>query len=260
MQNQKSSTIIRKRKLSSLNDVPDPCRYNPNYDAIYKKVPSVIMSVPSSNTSRKPKHKDNNDNNKIQPNNIITNNERINIDENSLSRSSSPKSRNNNNSDKIFQTEISVSSSSQSNHKHTSLLPPIDHLRKNHALRFDQYPNRKSIIMPVLNERISYLEPIDYTKQTNKAVDFRKMRKRGQFDLINISHLHTPGFNYYQPKYALVEKTLPHISFSPRNKPEPSRKFLVKQIMKSSDVPLEYQIIKECNDIKQLKDEDVKEI
>jgi hypothetical protein len=30
--------------------------------------------------------------------------------------------------------------------------------------------------------------------------------------------------------------------------------------MKSYDVPLEYQIIKECNDIKQLKDENIKEI
>ena len=253
MQNQRSSTIIRKRNLPPLNDVPDPGRYNPNYDAIFKKAASAIMYVPSSDTSRKPKHKDNNDNNII-----TTNNEHISINENSLSRSSS-KSRNNNNN-KIFQTEISVSSSSQSNNKSKTLLPPVNYFGKNHALRFDQYSNRKSIIMPVLNERLSYLDPIDYTKQINKAVDFRKMRRRGQFDLINTSHLHTPGSNYYQPKYTLIEKKSPHILLSPRSKPEPSRKFLVKQIMKSYDVPLEYQIIKECNDIKQLKDEDVKEI
>ena len=258
MQNHKSTTIIRKRNLPPLNEVPDPCRYNPNYDAIYKKVPSVIMSVPSSQTSRKLKDHVNANNN-IKTNNIITTNERS-MSEISLSRSSSPKSRNNNNnnSNKIFQTEISVSSSSQSNHKRKTVLPPVDYFGKNHALRFDQYPNRKSIVMPVLNERISYLDPIDYSKQVNKAVDFRKMRNRGQFDLINTSHLHTPGLNYYQPKYALVEKTSPHISFSPRSKPEPSRKFLVKQIMKSYDVPFEYQVIKECNTIK-LSDDDVKE-
>ena len=255
MQNQRSSTTIRKRNLPPLNDVPDPGRYNPNYDAIYKKAPSVKIHVPSSDTSHKSKHKDNNNNN------IITNNERISINENSLSRSSSLKSRNNNNnSNKIFQTEISDFSSSQNNNKRKTLLPPLNYFGKNHALRFDQYSNRKSIIMPVLNERLSYLDPIDYTKQINKAVDFRKMRRRGQFDLINTSHLHTPGSNYYQPKYTLIEKKSPHILLSPRSKPEPSRKFLVKQIMKSYDVPLEYQIIKECNDIKQLKDEDVKEI
>ena len=254
MQKQRSSSLIRKRNLPPLNDVPDPGRYNPNYDAVYKKAPSIKIYVPSSITPRESKHKVSNDNN------IITNNERVNINENSLSRSSS-KSRNiNNNSNKIFQTEISISSSSQSNNKRKTLLPPVNYFGKNHTLRFDQYSNRKSIIMPVLNERLSYLDPIDYTKQNNKAVDFRKMRQRGQFDLINKSHLYTPGSNYYQPKYTLIEKTSPHILLSPRSKPEPSRRFLVKQIMKSYDVPLEYQIIKECNDIKQLKDENIKEI
>ena len=61
MQNQRSSTIIRKRNLPPLNDVPDPGRYNPNYDAIFKKAPSAIMYVPSSITLRESKHKDNND-------------------------------------------------------------------------------------------------------------------------------------------------------------------------------------------------------
>lgn len=36
-----------KKKLTNLSEVPDPCHYNPNYNSIYKKIPSVKMVKPS---------------------------------------------------------------------------------------------------------------------------------------------------------------------------------------------------------------------
>ena len=42
----------KKVQLPSLSESPDPCHYNPNYNAIYKKVPAVRMVKPSVSPRR----------------------------------------------------------------------------------------------------------------------------------------------------------------------------------------------------------------
>ena len=219
-----------KRKLPPLNDIPDPCHYNPNYNAIYRRIPSVIIShtvntVNNSCNKQSTITYDNNNNNNTTTNGVS-------------SRSPSPKKR------KVFDTEISESTTTN------ALLPPVDYFGKNHALKFELYPSRKSMVVPAKNDKVSYLEPIDYLKQKNKAVDFKKMKQRGVFDLIHTQQLHTPGINYYKPKYNVIEKNAPMISFRTRNNvPELTKEFKVKQLWKSYDVFTEYQIVKECNEI-----------
>ena len=214
-----------KRKLPPLNDIPDPCHYNPNYNAIYRRIPSVIISHTVNNNNKQSTI--------TYDNNNTTNNV--------ISRSPSPKKR------KVFDTEISESLTSTNNN---NALPPVDYFGKNHALKFELYPSRKSMVVPAKNDKVSYLEPIDYLKQKNKAVDFKKMKHRGMFDLIHTQQLHTPGLNYYKPKYNVIEKNAPMISFRTRNNvPELTKEFKVKQLWKSYDVFTEYQIVKECNEI-----------
>ena len=223
-----NSNNNNKRKLPPLNDIPDPCHYNPNYNAIYRRIPSVIIS-----------HTVNNSNNKQSTITYDNSNNNTNTTNNVLSRSPSPKKR------KVFDTEISESLASINN----NALPPVDYFGKNHALKFELYPSRKSMVIPAKNDKVSYLEPIDYLKQKNKAVDFKKMKHRGMFDLIHTQQLHTPGLNYYKPKYNVIEKNAPMISFRTRNVPELTKEFKVKQLWKSYDVFTEYQIVKECNEI-----------
>lgn len=182
-------------------------------------------------------HSLNNSNSNDIDNELNKHNNTTTDDETSIQNSPSINKRN-----KVFETELSVSSS-----RNKSVLPPVDYFGKNHALRFSQYPKRKSNIYPYISKQLTYIEPSTYTKY--KAIDFRKMKKRGKFNLINSQHLHTPGFNYYEPKYDVVEKHAKKISFSPRKKFKPDKKFLVKQLWSSYNVPLEYQVIKECNSI-----------
>ena len=222
-------------------EVPDPWHYSPNYNSIYKKIPSVIIVKPfshkrkpplsqkethtKSNTNHSLNNSHSNDNERKHNNNNTTTD-----DDNSIPYS--PVNKRN----RVFETELSVSSS-----RSKSLLPPVDYFGKNHALRFSQYPKRKSNIYPYISKQLTYIEPSVYSKYNNKAIDFRKMRKRGKFNLINSAHLQTPGFNYYEPKYDVIEKTSKKILFSPMKKPKPDKKFLVKQLWSSYNVPLEYQ-------------------
>ena len=94
---------------------------------------------------------------------------------------------------KIVKTEVNE----ESKGKKSSLLPPVDYFGKNHALRFSQYPDRKTMIQPFSVDKLSYVEPFDYLTNINKAVDFKKMKERCDGDLINVSTLANPSIGYY---------------------------------------------------------------
>ena len=191
----------KKVQLPSLSESPDPCHYNPNYNAIYKKVPAVRMVKPS-----------------VSPR-----------------RAEQPK--------KIKQRKI-LESNEESKRKKISLLPPVDYFGKNHALRFSQYPNRKTMIQPFSVDKLSYVEPFDYLTNVNKAVDFKKMKERCDSDLINVSALANPSIGYYEPKYDIIVKKSPRINFSPRKNLKLSKQFLIKKIWNSYEVPVGYQLVK----------------
>ena len=178
----------KKVQLPSLSESPDPCHYNPNYNAIYKKVPAVRMVKPSVSPRRAEQPK------KIKQRKILESNEE---------------------------------SKAEPKRKKISLLPPVDYFGKNHALRFSQYPNRKTMIQPFSVDKLSYVEPFDYLTNVNKAVDFKKMKERCDSDLINVSALANPSIGYYEPKYDIIVKKSPRINFSPRKNLKLSKKFLI---------------------------------
>lgn len=209
-----------KKKLTNLSEVPDPCHYNPNYNSIYKKIPSVKMVKPS-----------------FSPKKVAVTSPNIGGKRNKIVEQKQP--------------QLTEESKNMNEKKKVSLLPPIDYFGKNHALRFSQYPDRKSMIQPsCCGDKLSYLEPFDYLTNINKAPDFKKMKERKEGDLINASSLATPSIGYYQPKYDLVVKKSPKISFSPRKKVKLSKQFLIKKIWNSYDVPTEYQLVKLDTDVK----------
>ena len=195
----------KKVQLPSLSESPDPCHYNPNYNAIYKKVPAVRMVKPSVSPRRAEQPK------KIKQRKILESNEE---------------------------------SKDEPKRKKISLLPPVDYFGKNHALRFSQYPNRKTMIQPFSVDKLSYVEPFDYLTNVNKAVDFKKMKERCDSDLINVSALANPSIGYYEPKYDIIVKKSPRINFSPRKNLKLSKQFLIKKIWNSYEVPVGYQLVK----------------
>ena len=198
---------IKRKGLSTLDDVPDPCHYNPNYNSIYKKIPCVKMVKPSTS-----------------PKKVLH-----------TVPAKPPKQK---------KKEMDTEESKEIQNKKKSLLPPIDYFGKNHALKFSQYPDRKPMVKPSAVETLSYLEPFDYLTGVNKAPDFKKMRERTDNDLINVSSLATPSIGYYQPKYDLVVKKSPKISFSPSKNIKFSKQFLIKKIWNSYDVQTGYQLVK----------------
>lgn len=141
---------------------------------------------------------------------------------------------------KIVKTEVNE----ESKGKKSSLLPPVDYFGKDHALRFSQYPDRKTMIQPFSVDKLSYVEPFDYLTNINKAVDFKKMKERCDGDLINVSTLANPSIGYYEPKYDIIVKKAPRINFSPRKNLKLSKKFLIKKIWNSYEVPVGYQLVK----------------
>ena len=105
------------------------------------------------------------------------------------------------------------------------------------------------MVIPLGNDKVSYLELIDYLKKKNKALDFKKMKHRGIFNLIYTQQLNTTGVNQYESKYEVIENNAPMISFNRKNIPVLTKQFKVKQLWKSYNVLTEYQIAKECDEI-----------
>ena len=90
---------IKRKGLSTLDDVPDPCHYNPNYNSIYKKIPCVKMVKPSTS-----------------PKKVLH-----------TVPAKPPKQK---------KKEMDTEESKEIQNKKKSLLPPIDYFGKNHALKF----------------------------------------------------------------------------------------------------------------------------
>ena len=262
---------FRKKKF---NFVLDPFKYNPNYNSIYKNIPSVKIIDPrknlSTNNSRfKSRNKFNNnekDNTAIITNPNLDKNSKIFFKKiehnkiplikrkimNSLNISKDSNNLNNsNNSDKT-----NNSKSRNKDNKENIKLPKLTRLSKltmdesinesdNHALRFSKYIPRKYNI-PKVNKNVSYINPFNYIKPKNKtkSIDFDKMLHRKEKDFVNASSLNNPSFCIYNPKYSYVEKNEQVKLFNPEDKGEEKRKkFLMRKIWGSYKIGTEYQIV-----------------
>lgn len=228
----------------------DPFKYHPNYNSIYKNIPSVKITEPTK-TKLKEKSKDKNNYKKMEKKKmnklLIT---EINHTFNEEKKQS--KDRNNKSFVNINLTDTNIKKeiklpklSGNPKNKNMTLITN----RNNHAIRFSKYLPRKFII-PDHNKNISYINPFNYIKPKNKtkSIDFNKMLHRNDKALIYTSSLKTPSFCQYNPKYDWVDKDKCSIYFNPLQKNEKKhKKYLIKKICTSYNVNTEYEIL---NDLK----------
>ena len=227
----------------------DPFKYHPNYNSIYRNIPSVRIRGPTKLLKTLPNEndRDRNKNKKLE-------NKKMNklllteINNTSKEKGKQPKDRN-----KTFEKIINLT---DKNSKGELNLPKLKIIQKNkdtnllqdrnnHALRFSKYISRKFII-PDNNKNISYIDPFNYNipRNKNKSIDFDKMLHRNCNELINISSLKVPSFGQYNPNYKWIDKDKNGIYFNPEEKEkEKHKKFLIKKICTSYNVITEYQSI-----------------
>ena len=224
----------------------DPFKYHPNYNSIYKNIPSVKITEPTK-TKLKEKSKDKNNYKKMEKKKmnklLIT---EINHTFNEEKKQS--KDRNNKSFVNINLTDTNIKKeiklpklSGNPKNKNMTLITN----RNNHAIRFSKYLPRKFII-PDHNKNISYINPFNYIKPKNKtkSIDFNKMLHRNDKTLIYTSSLKTPSFCQYNPKYDWVDKDKCSIYFNPLQKNEKKhKKYLIKKICTSYNVNTEYEIL-----------------
>lgn len=118
--------------------------------------------------------------------------------------------------------------------------------RKNNALKFSKYPDRKEDKRWV-NPIVSYLTEIDYMSHP-KGIDFNKMKPRSENELIDFNCLNNPAVGYYEPNYDFVMKNhIKGIKFNSKDDKEtisPNKQYLVKKLWRSYENPAGYRLVK----------------
>ena len=257
-----SQSLFKNKSVKSMTNINillnrqeglDPFKYNPNYNSIYKNIPSFKYTKPLNKKIIK------NHTFLLYKNKKNIKNLNIKIDSNSNSNDSKhSENENENNLEKIKILKI-LKNSSENNIKARSFktLPMLNislvrsknkknKLKKfkydnNHAFRFSKYIPRKMNIYKV-NNRLTYLEPHQYSSsdKNNKAIDFNKMEYRNSNKWIDFGRLTNPSFYYYNPNYDSIEKQPLKILFNPKDYEKNNKKYIIKKIWTSYDVGKEY--------------------
>ena len=225
---------------------PDPFRYNPNYNSIYKNVPCCRIVPP-----RVQLLKNKNKKRKVCKINYFNRNNRNN-------RNKSENKSINKTYDELLMDfrENNKTTSIKENKKITKTLPAVkkhnyflkNHIDKNnHAFKFTDYTPRKENKIK-MNERISYIEPHDYSIfDKKKVMDFGRMQDRNKKSiLINYESLGVPSSIYYNPKYQYTDERPAQTLFTHQDiidENKKSNKFLIHKLWTSYNVSLHYQLI-----------------
>jgi len=223
-------------------------KYNPNFNSIYKNIPSVKIFKPifdnNKNNIYEIEIKNNLSINNKNKNNIILNaissykknktkKENINFRNNSHNLSSNSNNTNNSKSikniesNKRFVTEIPIINTKKSKNKKNC---------SNNNLP-NSPPNQKSDEKNSTISENNYKGNITPFHYKNRAIDFTKMRSRKAF--ITKSPFQIPDFGCYEPKYNLIEKRQYDIFFDKKAK----KKIILQKILTSYDVEADYQTI-----------------
>jgi len=261
-------TLSNSVKKTHEIDSPEPWRYNPNYDSIYKNIPSFKMFYNNKAEKNHLKHKINKIlKSKIFENNKLNDNANNKSNDNSKDNKIKPETKNIN----LFKTNIKINNSKNkyTNKKNIFFnLPQItfkninntkeekDKNKKFNTLEaknnkkislseFNKYEyNRKNIEDDYqTNNKISNIHHYNNNIINNNFVNFRKMSSRNYKFLINSYSLDIPSSNKYNPKYSYIENNVKNIKFTPFGLNKNNKKFLLKKMMNSYNVPTEYQFI-----------------
>jgi len=262
-------------KKKNFNDIIslDPFKYNPNYDAIYKKIPYVRIvgptekdnnrNIKSSNSSTIKEYKNNKSKNSRLPSPLNTNDANSNNSKdsytietnkneeiNNLNKSSDIKSlklpiiNNNNNKSKIWESNHALRFSKYGNQRvyksENKYGKKEEEAGKNlNFIRYNSNNNNNSNNRYKLNKN---------NKKFNFSINFDKMMSRKGTDFINSSSLETPSFNKYTPNYDFVKHSPAKISFSYHNidiDHMTKKKYLLKKLLNSYNPDIQYHIIKD---------------
>ena len=254
-------------KIYKEPEYPDPFKYHPNYNSIFKKVPSFKIGPKKSGIKNLKKIKGlkdifQNSNNKDKYN-LIYNNINLSDEENKIinnmitidsknkyiTEPNTNNTENNNNKIKAKENDLNLPLITSTNivqdlknDKNKNKNKTLEYNRDNHALRFSKYLPRK-IIFGSSNQQVSYVEPYDYKLDNKKTIDFSKMKSRNSKSILNTSSLDVPPVGKYYPKYTLVENNAKNVIFSPFGEKKYTKKNILKKMLGSYKVFSEYETI-----------------
>ena len=261
-------TLSNSVKKAHEIDSPEPWRYNPNYDSIYKNIPSFKMFYNNKAEKNHLKHKINKIlKSKIFENNKLNDNANNKSNDNSKDNKIKPETKNIN----LFKTNIKINDSKNkyTNKKNIFFsLPQITFKNINNSKeekdkhkKFNtlEAKNNKKISLSEFNKykyngksveddyqtnyKISNIHHYNNNIINNNFVNFRKMSSRNYKFLINSYSLDIPSSDKYNPKYSYIENNVKNIKFTPFGLNKNNKKFLLKKMMNSYNVPTEYQFI-----------------
>lgn len=207
-----------------------PFRYNPNYNSIYRNVPSLKFSTPSKEFLKAKIIKSQ----KLSGTNNLSISKNSDIDTSKENLKNISKEKNNDNSNKnspnkkLKLTIINnLKSISNKNIKKIKKIEINHDLRDNHVMRFSKYINRKWY-MNKSSEILSYLNPPKQPLPKDiKAIDFTKIKPHSNISMLNVNELKNPSICYYNPKYDFLEKKF-SIYF---NREQIKKKFRTKRML-----------------------------
>ena len=195
-------------------------KYNPNYNSIYKNVPSFSFTKASKKRfifDKEIKDKCHTDRKIINERNV----------------------KGNINKDFHLITSLTNKSSHEVNKENKS------YDKNKHTFRFSKYSPRKTMEYKV-NNRVTNLKTINSFIHMNRTIDFNKMAKRNKNNFIMTSTLKNPSICYYNPRYEYLETKPKKIEFNPEGFKE-NLKFIkkkkLKKVVMSYDVQKEYSTI-----------------
>ena len=225
---QKLNTLYSQKKVYKPN--LDPFKYNPNYNSIFKNIPSVKIVDPTKQISNFEKYKKNARNLKNSVGNkpFLT----------EIPNYKSPKN-------KSLKIKLPKLTPSKNIYKKLDKTQDDEDFH-NHALNFSKCTPRKFII-PEHNPYVSYIEPKNYklARNKNRSIDFNKMIERKGNDFVFVSSLNVPTFNQYNPRYDCIDKNMNNVSFSPKDSVGESerKKYRLKKLWGSYYVQENYSLI-----------------
>lgn len=201
---------------------PDPSRYSPNYNSVFKNTPS----------------------HKFAP--LKIKNNTINKNDNDLDQLSQTTKN------KLYNLFNKMKSKKNDNNLPSKTLPSISTIslinkRNNHAYQFGNYIPRKEHTIEC-SSIVSYIEPHNYKNDKNerKTIDFKRMVDRTRSILINEASLEIPPSYYYNPKYNYIDKKPKQFLFTHKkiiDENKKSKKFLIHKLWTSYNVTKQYQLV-----------------
>ena len=185
--------------------------YRPNYNIIYKRVPSFSFTKSSKNIKKEDKNIDIKTESKININPIKKNNSKY----KKLVQLINLRAKSN---IKIKNKYLPLLTSIPLNDKNKTKIQKNNNSKNNSQIfNLTQYLPKKEKKNSSKINKLSVLELYDNFKSMNKIVNYKKMISRSEIDSTNSYSLKKATTWFYNPKYDFKDPHIRDISFDPKN-------------------------------------------